>query len=473
MDMRRFITVKKPPSSTSEKNLLLVDRVAPTKSGDVVCDDMTLLRARDWIRRFKARDPTISKMMMLSGPSGTGKSVLAKLILEEHGYDVFVVTSGQTKKDIVDVLEDVYRSDAKAIIFDDVDIIQDVVQGIVPEIMKRVNPLKGRRSVTKKDRDLYASTHWFAPIVVTCKRHDYGKIMDVAKQCEVIHITRPSKARIAAFLRSIVAKDRLAGAKDVDIDAIVDASKRDVRQAIVALDMAIRGGGGGQGTKSLGSKDEDIDAIHAVNILMKSSRTGPGCKVALRLAQMDLSVIPLMVHENYLDVCQIHHDGPDEGLRRAATAIDDISNGDVAENMMYATGNFDMYDVCSVFSVVGPSAAVRTQSTRDVRFGNLWSKISNMYVRRRVLNELRDAVPAVRNASGILGQYDTIQLLRAKYEAAPLTDLKGLARICDYPDELVRICRFGLRSQPMSLVSLQTIQKRLIKEKKEDQGTIP
>lgn len=464
MDMRRFITVKKPPSDAG-KTLLLVDRVAPTKSGDVVCDDMTLLRARDWIRRFGARDPIISKMMMLSGPSGTGKSVLAKLILEEHGYDVFVVTSGQTKKDIVDVLEDIYRSDAKAIIFDDVDIIQDVVQGIMPEIMKRVNPLKGRRNVTKKDRDLYASTHWFAPIVVTCKRHDYGKIMDIAKQCEIIHMARPSKARIAAFLRSIAAKDpalRLA-TKDVDIDAIVDASKRDVRQAIVALDMASRGG-----SQLPGAKDEDIDAIHAVNILMKSSRTGPGCKVALRLAQMDLSVIPLMVHENYLDVCQIHHDG----LRRAATAIDDISNGDVAENMMYATGNFDMYDVCSVFSVVGPSAAVRTQSTRDVRFGNLWSKISNMYVRRRVLNELRDAVPAVRNASGILDQYDTIQLLRATYEAAPLSDLKELARVCEYPDELVRICRFGIRSQPTSLVSLQTIQKRLIKEKKEDPSII-
>lgn len=463
MDVRRFITVKKPPPPASDR---LLDRVAPAKSGDVVCDDMTLLRARDWIRRFKARDPTISKMMMLSGASGIGKSVLARLILEEHGYDVFVVTSGQTKKDIVDVLEDVYRSDAKAIIFDDVDIIQDVVQGIVPEIMKRVNPLKGRRSVTKKDRDLYASTHWFAPIVVTCKRHDYGKIVDVAKQCEVIHMVKPSKAKIAAFLRRIVETERLG--KHIDVDAIVDAARRDVRQAVVALDMASRGGPTRASQPLSGAnKDEDIDAIHAVNILMKSSRTGPGVKVALRLAQMDLSVIPLMIHENYLDACQLHHEGPDEGLRRAATAVDDISNGDVAENTMYATGNFDMYDVCSVFSVVRPAAAVRTQSTRDVRFGNLWSKISNMYVRRRVLNELRDAVPAVRNASGIVGQYDTIQLLRRKYEAAPLTDLKGLARVCEYPDELVRICRFGLRSQPMSLVSLQTIQKRLIKEKKD------
>jgi len=467
MDVRRFITVKKPPPPASDR---LLDRVAPKKSGDVVCDDMTLLRARDWIRRFKARDPTISKMMMLSGASGIGKSVLARLILEEHGYDVFVVTSAQTKKDIVDVLEDVYRSDAKAIIFDDVDIIQDVVQGIVPEIMKRVNPLKGRRSVTKKDRETYASTHWFAPIVVTCKRHDYGKIVDVAKQCEVIHMVKPPKTRIAAFLRRIVETERLG--KHIDVDAIVDAARRDVRQAVVALDMAARGSKTSQQQPLSGGKDEDIDAIHAVNILMKSSRTGPGVKVALRLAQMDLSVIPLMIHENYLDACQLHHhEGPDEGLRRAAKAIDDISNGDVAENMMYATGQFDMYDVCSVFSVVGPSAAVRTQSTRDVRFGNLWSKISNMYVRRRVLNELRDAVPAVRNASGILGQYDTIQLLRQKYQAT-LTDVKGLAGVCEYPDELVRICRFGLRPQPMSLVSLQTIQKRLIKEKKEADGTI-
>lgn len=443
MDIYKFVTVKK----AEERKTTLLDRSRPTRSADVLCaDDISRDRVREYVRRFRARDPDVRKMLLIGGPSGVGKSLLATLVLEEAGYRVRVATSASTKKEIVDLLEQT----TAAVLFDDLEAIMDAVPGVANDLTTHANPLKGQRRATKKDKEACAAEHWPALVIATCKHPDYGKIVDVAKRCEVVRMPRPSRSALIAYLKRISPVPN-----GIDFEKIVDVSRRDVRQAIIALE---RGG-------AFSAKDEDVDAIGAVAamMMMRGGKTPPSVSTTLRAAQMDAGVVPPMIFENYLDVAALR--GPVEDVEAAAIAADSMSVADGVENAMYANGRFDLTDVYLTHAAVAPAMAVRTASSGAVRFGNMWSKTSNMHVKRAVLRSIRDRTPGLWNVSSAVDAYAYASVLRAAYEKRLKGPIRDLAAVVDDPDVLVDVCRFGMRPGTMSLVSLQTIRKRLVREK--------
>ena len=443
MNIYEFVTVKKPGA----RKTTLLDRSRPTRSDDVLCaDDTARDRVREYVRRFRARDPDVRKMLLIGGPSGVGKSLLATLVLEEAGYRVRVATSASTKKDIADLLEQT----TAAVLFDDLEAIMDAIPGVGNDLTTHANPLKGQRRATKKDKEVCAAEHWPALVIATCKHPDYGKIVDVARRCEVVRMPRPPRSALIAYLKRIAP---VAGG--VDLGKIVDVSRRDVRQAIIALE---RGG-------AFSAKDEDVDAIGAVAamMMMRGGKTPPSVSTTLRAAQMDAGVVPPMIFENYLDVAALR--GPVEDVEAAAIAADSMSVADGVENAMYANGRFDLTDVYLTHAAVAPAMAVRTASSGAVRFGNMWSKTSNMHVKRAVLRSIRDRTPGLWNVSSAVDAYAYVSVLRAAYEKRLKGPIRDLAAAVDDPDVLVDVCRFGMRPGALSLVSLQTIRKRLVREK--------
>jgi hypothetical protein len=441
MDIYKFVTVKRAEA----RKTTLLDRSRPTRSDDVLCaDDTARDRVREYVRRFRARDPNVRKMLLIGGPSGVGKSLLATLVLEEAGYRVRVATSASTKKEIIDLLE----QQTSAVLFDDLEAIMDAIPGVGNDLTTHANPLKGQRRATKKEKESCAAEHWPALVIATCKHPDYGKIVDVARRCEVVRMPRPPRSALIAYLKRIAPVG-------VDLGKIVDVSRRDVRQAIIALE---RGG-------AFSAKDEDVDAIGAVAamMMMRGGKTPPSVSTTLRAAQMDAGVVPPMIFENYLDVAALR--GPVEDVEAAAIAADSMSIADGVENAMYASGRFDLADVYLTHAAVAPAMAVRTASSGAVRFGNMWSKTSNMYVKRAVLRSIRDRTPGLWNVSSAIDAYAYASVLRAAYEKRLKGPIRDLAAVVDDPDVLVDVCRFGMRPGALSLVSLQTIRKRLVREK--------
>jgi hypothetical protein len=178
---------------------------------------------------------------------------------------------------------------------------------------------------------------------------------------------------------------------------------------------------------------------------------------------MDAGVVPPMIFENYLDVAALR--GPVEDVEAAAIAADSMSVADGVENAMYASGRFDLTDVYLTHAAVAPAMAVRTASSGAVRFGNMWSKTSNMHVKRAVLRSIRDRTPGLWNVSSAVDAYAYASVLRTAYEKRLKGPIRDLAAVVDDPDVLVDVCRFGMRPGALSLVSLQTIRKRLVREK--------
>lgn len=471
MDIRKFVTiVDAPPPPETGKSLL--DRAAPAHSDDVLCPETTRAAARAWIERFGRRDVAAQKKMMLvSGPSGIGKTTLLRLLLREAGYHVHVVTAQTSRQSVLEAIGDMCPR-TTAILLDDVDVMLETSAVAVQDVIMHVYPLKGRRSVTRAQKEEMAAAHWTFPVVATAKSHEYGKIVDFSKWCEVVPFPRPSRDRLVAHLATIVGP----GVSQTNLRAIADASKRDVRNAIMALDFA-RVGASGRSALALSAKDNDIDAVNAVHMLIHADAPLT-VATALRLAHVDTSIVPMMLFENYLDVAP--------SMEAAATAADAMALANVVEDRMYATGNFEMLDDYFGYAVAAPSFAVRAEAGPDkvhssclkktrrtaapptVRFGNMWSRISNAHVRKAATNAIRDAMPVLWTlADDPVGIYDVLRTLRAIYERS-MSDIDALAAIPGIdPATFVKVCRFGLTPPRASLVSMQTVQKRLTQKKDE------
>ena len=60
------------------------DRYKPTKLEETCLSMKTINLMRKWIREFK----TINRPLFLHGSTGIGKTVIARLLLEENGYEI-------------------------------------------------------------------------------------------------------------------------------------------------------------------------------------------------------------------------------------------------------------------------------------------------------------------------------------------------------------------------------------------------
>ena len=86
MDIRRFVNVEGAVPEPPLEQQTLAERYAPRRSTDVIVNEVTLLCVKTWVRYFQAQKHGTRHVLLLSGPSGTGKSCLGRLVLREAGF---------------------------------------------------------------------------------------------------------------------------------------------------------------------------------------------------------------------------------------------------------------------------------------------------------------------------------------------------------------------------------------------------
>ena len=319
-----------------------------------LCSDMAVLCVNQWIRTRQKR------FLMISGPSGVGKTTLAKLALTEAGLLIVDIPCSivKTAKDFEILVRSV--TDRHALLVDELDVVEPTLGTIVKD---------------------FAKTWPNVPIVLVCQKHAYGKPMDFAKVSEVVQLRRPNRTRAIEWIQSIVRKESI---QELDAASLIDQTKGDLSQILVTLEL-------NKGTSSASSKgpalvskkDPPLDAIGTVEMLMCSA-SPLTASLAMRLTSLDPTIVGSMVSENYVDIASDIH--------RAAEAADALSVADVMENQMYGHQCWELWDPWTFFGAVYPASRVRRNSTHAIRFTKIWSKLSNMYLRKGHLMTLRATI---------------------------------------------------------------------------------
>jgi DNA polymerase III delta prime subunit len=413
MDIFRYIEKGEVQRSRDDT---LLSKHRPQRLTDLICSDMAVLCLNQWFRKFRKREADRKPLLMISGPSGVGKSTMASLALSEHGYArelTVCCTALRVRKDVTTVLQDLVNDGTMGVVVDNVDVADGACLSAIQEAAS--SPAAS-----------------MVPFVFVCERHEYGRPTDISKNCEIIALRHPSKAKVCAWAKS-VAKSEGIGASDATLSEIVEKARGDLRNVLMTLDLNRSGG-----SFVADQKDSNMDAIEITRHLFSPESAGDTSE-SIRMVHTDFNIITSMVSENYLDLDDA---ASADAIARAADAI---SHSDVVETRIFADQQWDLWDEYAMFGAVYPASQVRSGARlNEVRFTRSWSRISNMYLRKSILRQLRTGLRKVEGVltvdldylyglSSVLAttfQADTGRLVSLAGRSIPYETVLFVLRIC-------------------------------------------
>lgn len=369
------MNIYKYVQKTEIKNKLptsITEKYVPQNLADVLAVDMSLACVNHFFRTF--RQGTHSKSLLISGPSGIGKTLIARLAAREHAYDPVIEIPCSVVKTPKDLEESMRcMTSSGALIVDDLDAVESKV-------------LQDIRDYSKKNPRV--------PVVYICSKHTYGKPMDLCKTSEVVAMRRPPRNKVIQWASRIVSLEHFP--KTFDVSQVIDHCKGDMRQILLTLEMNRPSASLDSQKTLILQKDPCLDATNAVELMMMQRSQDVSVNLAFRLVHLDPSNVMTMISENYLDIL-----GDD--IDTASRSADSISLADTMEESMYQNQCWELYDSWIFAGAVYPGLACRRPFVGTPRFTKLWSKTSNMYLRMGHLRRLKTAVPEVDSLDYVFG----------------------------------------------------------------------
>lgn len=265
-----------------------------------------------WLKNFK-EDINLKSSILLSGPSGIGKSIFVELLLKQYGYFVHKFTSNQHSRDVIESIIKIHNSsnihvmfcESKpfAIFIDEIDCIMNLgSKGNINFLIDILNPLKGKKKLSAEDKKNILKLRKI-PIICVCNNRYEKKIIDIKKNSYNIIIDSITLDEKKKLIQQICHKEKLNFDPSDNIEEYLsEIVNNDIRQLILALqelkymyqDKVIR--------------KSDIKLSHLKNnkkdfSLFESSHKIFNKKLTLRESQsiyeIDSFFIPLMLFENY------------------------------------------------------------------------------------------------------------------------------------------------------------------------------
>jgi len=205
-------------------DLIWTEKFRPQKVSEVVGD------FKDKIMKYLEKPETIPHFLLYSKAPGTGKSSLAKAIINELDLknDSLILNSSDDRK------IEVVREKVKAF---------SMTKGTKPGIRRCVfldefdGMLKASQEALRNVMETYASNVFF---ILTC--NNINKVIEpLQSRCLKIAFTYPDKKEIKAFLESICNKEEMFYDDD-GLFKLIDLHYPSIRNCVIALqDLKIEG----------------------------------------------------------------------------------------------------------------------------------------------------------------------------------------------------------------------------------------
>lgn len=273
---------------------MLLQKYKPRVLEEVIGHAQEIRRLRAWMDAGNYSTP-----VLLTGPTGTGKTTIAHLLAYQSGYEIQEFNAATEPSIHINLTNK--RLFPTLIIIDDADLISDTAPIIAA--------IKSNKTI---------------PIVLIASEITY-KLKTLAGYCLNIVLHHPPANIIGEYIRNVVRKERLPVAEETLTSLVACADIRYILNNIQTYTS---------------SKDATYTMYSAFNALMtKGSRT-----TAERVAETDAHMLPLMLYETYpvavspADICK---------------TADRLAAGDIIEQRVHHTHDWDIasYSVSNNVSV--------------------------------------------------------------------------------------------------------------------------
>jgi len=370
-----------------EKSNLWTEIYKPKQISEFVCNKLAINELYNWLKNFElnkrkylkkknigkrnSTDKNIyNSCIIITGNHGIGKTASVTTILNELDYDThefnFDVAKNNKK----------YKKNIKKMMM-----MKDIVSVINNDKKKTaiiVDELEAITSTTDKNLLLTLQktndTEWHYPIIFISNNQHNKLLSDIKKSAKEIKFRLPNYNEIKTIMMEIIKKENI-NIKDINVvNKIIDHSQFDVRKMIFTLqDIKITYGSNKIMLEDIfeycqlsKKKDIDTDLFHETKELFTNYKNINDC---IRYYETDKTLLPLMVHENYIKVIA---DNNLDGIKKHEVikdVSDQLSFGDVVENYIYGDQSWDMQEIHGFHTCAATSYYIsKYMKTKDKRF---------------------------------------------------------------------------------------------------------
>lgn len=349
------------------------EKYRPKNLYQIVGNQEQITEIRDWFTKFKAKDPNIKKALLLSGCPGTSKTTVAHAILHEFGYSIkeYNASDIRSKKLVeanLDKLITMEQIDKQlkhgfmpfGIIMDEVDGMSSGDKGGMTQLIKIINPNRGKRSVKKEDK-LKVNNRWMPPIICICNNNYDKKIAELKKDCLEVKFSKPTVTELIRVINNVSKNENIAMAESAK-KIIAEMAQGDFRRLMFLLqnfsniktedNKPLEANDIYDYNKVISSKSLDLNTYDITNRILNKLYS---VEDTLKMYETDKSLLPMMIHENYVGVIDAQHTTADNKLIACQKSIDSIITGDIIEKVMYNTQSWYLQPIHGLSACYVPS----------------------------------------------------------------------------------------------------------------------
>ena len=346
------------------------EKYRPRDLNQIVGNQEQIKQIREWFNLFKLKDNTIKKALLFSGCPGTSKTTVAHAILREFGYSIkeYNASDVRSKKLVeanldklitMDQVDKQFKANFRpfGIIMDEVDGMSSGDKGGMTQLIKIINPNRGKRSVKKEDKQK-VNDRWIPPLICICNNNYDRKISELKKDCLEIKFNKPSVSELALVIENVCKNEGFkiteAGKKIVS-----ELAQGDFRRLMFLLQNfsqikkeQIDANDIYEYYDVISKKSLDLNTYEVTNRLFSKLSS---VEETLKLYETDKSLLPMMVHENYVEVVSSQNTKANYKMLNLQHCIDSVITGDIIEKIMYNTQSWHLQPIHGLNACYVPS----------------------------------------------------------------------------------------------------------------------
>ena len=389
---------------------LWCDKYSPNCLDDMLITEKNKKTIKDWMKSYKKDPKYTKKILLLSGPPGTGKSTLANILLKEFGYRVIEYNASELRgmKSIQEVLintltyrnvVNMFKSNNSpvGVILDEIDTLSDSKGTGKNGLRYLLELIKTNDKTVKKNRKKNKTNSPMnikSPIVCTYNEFKDKKLTILKKFSVNINIKKISNMMLEKVVDKIAKNEGFT----IDFDAkiiLMNHAMGDIRRLINLLYYAF-------------IKHKDNITLEDVELIIKSFKEKDvsmelyestkhflnnkiDIDKSIKLYFHDTMLLPLMIYDNFHKVILTKKKIDKKDTEIIGNILDCVSNYDKLQNYLIKNQKYDLskYNGCLMHDINCTLSENRTNKfVTDINFALILNKTSTYYSKKKKIAEM-------------------------------------------------------------------------------------
>ena len=371
-------------------NEIWIDKYKPETLDNVYGNKVLINTLDNYVKSLKDNSK-LNKNILISGPSGIGKTSIAHLVLKKNNYRVIEfnasnIEGNKTVKNVIknsffhnNVLE-MFNQDKKttAVIIDEYDALISI--GAKTGTSEILSLLKTSHK-TKKDKEKIK-----VPIIFTCKNLNEKKILELKKYCKEFKLKDLTTFEIEQVLNNIIKKEEInfdddafkifckSQGKDIrnNINNLQYLFKKDIKHITIDNIKKLE--------STINEKDKDIQLNTGINKIFLSNNIKNS--ELEDIYHMDTFLIPMIIHENYIHIIINKH--RKNYVKHISKISDLLCINDIMNNKTFRNNYWEIINYLPYLSTIPVNKIIKKNNIEcKINYSSLFfSKLSQRSIKK-------------------------------------------------------------------------------------------